>query len=202
VKVLVACEESGRVRDAFQARGHDAVSLDILPTSSPGPHRQERLTPEVLTEGWDLVVAFPPCTHLSSIGAQYWPRWREEGKQQAAFEFVKSIWDAPVERVAIENPVGWMNTNWQKPTQIINPWEFGDLYTKKTCLWLKGLTPLVPTVTVKGTDVVPWVTDQHSRKRDDGSREWVRHGGIRRTDSVTRSKTFPGIARAMADAWG
>lgn len=196
MKVLVACEESGRVRDEFLALGHDAVSLDILPTSAPGPHRQEPLTAEVLAEGWDLVIAFPPCTKLSNIGARYWSRHQADGSQQAAVEFVRMIWDTPGARVAIENPAGWLNSNWQRPTQIVNPWQFGGPYLKQTCLWLLGLPPLAPTVTEKPEKLDYWVTSQrHSGTYNPDS-------GIGRKNPRIRAQTFPGIARAMAQAWG
>jgi hypothetical protein len=112
------------------------------------------------------------------------------------------IYNAPVGRIAIENPIGWMNTNWRKPDQIIQPWMFGDPYVKATCLWLRDLPLLEPVFSVKPEGVVSWVTDQHSKKDSSGKRIWASEGGIRRTDSVTRSKTFPGIARAMAEQWG
>lgn len=201
MKVLVACEESGRVRDEFLRKGHDAVSLDLMATSSPGPHRQEPLTLDVLNEGWDLVVAFPPCTDLSSIGASTWKRKQADGTQQRAFEFVKMIYDAPVKRVCIENPVGWMNTNWRKPDQIINPWQFGDPYTKRTCLWLRGLNTLVPWVLEK-PDTEFWITGQRrAGRKHDNSEDHSRWGTSAKVKKE-RSKTFPGIAKAMADTWG
>lgn len=207
MKILVACEESGRVRDAFIAKGHKAVSLDLLPTSSWGPHRQEFLTPGVLAEGWDMVIGFPPCTYLSNIGAQYWKRWQADGRQAEAFAFVKMIWAAPVGKVVIENPAGWLNSNWMKPSQIVNPWQFGDPYIKRTCLWTRGLAPLVPLITDKPADARPWIGGQRSVLLSDGSRSvkdhpaWAKKCG-RACQSVIRSKTFPGIANAMAEAWG
>lgn len=201
MRALIAREESGRVRDAFIRRGVDAVSLDVLPTSSPGPHRQEPLTAAVLAEGWDLVVSFPPCTDLSNIGAASWPQKQADGRQQAAFEFVRMIWDAPVERVSIENPTGWLNSHWRKPTQIINPWQFGDPYTKRTCLWLRGLPALTPLVTVKPEGVTAWVTGQTMASPD--GRQYVPGDLTRRTTNKAflRAKTFPGIADAMAREW-
>lgn len=208
MKVLVACEESGRVRDQFIDRGHDAVSLDLFPTSSPGPHRQEVLTAGVLAEGWDLIVAFPPCTRLSCVGSAWWQRWREDGSQAEAFQFVKMIWDCPAPRVAIENPIGWLNTHWQKPNQIIDPWQFGDPYRKRTCLWLRGLPNLEPEVDVIPEDVEYWVTWQKRATGPGGIRVYNRatEAGVRAMSnaqrSIIRSKTFPGIARAMAETWG
>lgn len=204
MKVLIACEESGRVRDEFIARGHDAVSLDLLPTSAPGPHRQEPLTADVLAEGWDLVVAFPPCTDLSNAGSCHWPKKQADGRQAAAFEFVKSIYDSPVPKVAVENPVGWLNTHWRKPDQIVDPWNFGDPFRKRTCLWLKGLPKLAAEITEEPADLEYWVTGQ-SRRRADGTRGYVAGEAPERRGSdkaFIRSKTFPGIARAMAENWG
>lgn len=202
MKILIACEESGRVRDEFLKRGHDAVSLDLRPTSAPGPHRQEPLTEDILHEGWDMVVAFPPCTDLSNIGAASWPQKQADGRQKAAFDFVKMIYDAPVTKVAIENPVGWMNTHWRKPDQIINPWNFGDPFTKRTCLWLKGLPTLKLEVTEK-PDTEYWVTGQ-SRPTPEGRKYVAGEAPERRgtNKALIRSKTFPGIARAMAENWG
>ena len=206
MRVLVACEESGRVRDCFRDKGHDAISLDLLPTSSPGPHRQEPLTPEVLSEGWDLIVAFPPCTDLSAIGASSWKTKQADGRQQRAFEFVKMIWDAPVSKIAIENPVGWLNSHWRKPDQIIHPWQFGDPYTKRTCLWLKGLPKLVPSVTIKPEEPIPWVTGQRIRLPDgslgvDPKDKGSSRRGSSESVKALRSKTFRGIAQAMAKEW-
>lgn len=204
MQVLIACEESGRVRDAFRARGHDAVSLDVLPTSSPGPHREEQLTPEILAEGWDLIVGFPPCTDLSAIGAASWSRKQADGTQQRAFDFVRMIADAPCARVAIENPVGWLNTHWRKPDQIINPWNFGDPFKKKTCLWLKGLPKLRLLVETPSADLDYWVTGQR-RPVAGGGRAYVGGEALERRSTnkaFHRSKTFPGIANAMAENWG
>lgn len=205
MKILVACEESGAVRDQFRLRGHDAVSLDVLPTSTPGPHRQEPLTESVLAEGWDLIVAFPPCTRLSAIGSRWWKRWQENGEQTAAAAFVKMIWDAPCESVAIENPIGWLNTNWMKPSQIVDPWQFGDPYRKRTCLWLRGLPALRPEVAEMPADVRYYVTGQRRslggpRRYDPNEAGDNRRGGGAAV-SCMRSKTFPGIARAMAETW-
>lgn len=201
MKVLVACEESGRVRDAFRKRGHDAISLDMLPTSSPGPHRQEPLTQEVLSEGWDLIVAFPPCTDLASSGAGHWRRKQADGTQQRAFDFVRMIWGAPCERMAIENPVGWLNTNWRKPDQIVDPWNFGDPYRKKTCLWLRGLPPLRLDVKEAPAGLEYWVTGQR-RSTASGVRAYMPGEAPGRRAAFVRSKTFPGIANAMARNWG
>lgn len=193
MNILVACESSGIVRDAFIAHGHNAVSLDIKNTERKGPHRQEPLTASVLAEGWDMIIAFPPCTDLSAINAQHW-HWKiADGGLIEAYEFVKMIWNSPVPRVAIENPVGWLNTNWRKPTQIINPWNFGDPWKKRTCLWLKGLQPLRKEITEMPDYVDYWVRGQRVANNK------YTYG---RRNSTDRARTFPGIARAMAEQWG
>ena len=203
MKVLIACEESGAVRDQFLKQGHDAVSLDLLPTSSPGPHRQEPLTAEILAESWNLIVAFPPCTDLSAIGASTWKRKQADGSQQAAYEFVRSIYDSGVSKVCIENPAGWMNTHWRKPDQIVNPWNFGDPFKKRTCLWLKGLPKLKIEFETIPDEVDYWVTGQ---RRSSGANKAFVQGEKTHYKATNkafhRSKTFPGIARAMAEAWG
>lgn len=194
MRVLVACEYSGRVRDAFLARGHDAVSCDLLPTESPGPHAMRDVR-ELLDNGWDLMIAHPPCTHLATSGA----RWFGE-KQQApaalfhmetgprtqgeALDLVRDLLAAPIPRIALENPVSVISGQIRKPDQIIQPWQFGEGYVKATCLWLKGLPPLAPTQVVAGREAYSWkVPPGPSRAR-------------------LRSRTYPGIAQAMADQWG
>lgn len=206
MRVLVACEESGRVRTALRILGHDAVSLDLLPSASGGPHRVEPLTPDVLAEGWDMVIAFPPCTHLSAIGAAHWKRFQAEGLQQAAFGFVQMIWNSPVPMLALENPIGWLNTNWLRPTQIIDPWWFRDPYAKRTCLWLRGLPGLVPDVPERPNNVISWVDTQRGRKDPvTGRRVVVRNGTPRGRGDADRSRirarTFTGVAWAMASQW-
>jgi site-specific DNA-cytosine methylase len=120
MRVLVACEFSGRVRDAFTARGHDAMSCDLLPSDRPGPHYQGDVR-DILSSGWDMMIAFPPCDHLSKAGSRWWPEKQADGRQQAALDFVTFLMDAPVERIAIENPVGRISTAIRKPDQIIQP---------------------------------------------------------------------------------
>lgn len=183
MKILIACEYSGRVRDAFIAKGHDAVSCDILPTEAPGPHLQTDLLP-LLAQQWDMIVAFPPCTHLASSGARWWPAKRADGRQQAAVDFFMQIANADCERIAIENPVGFMSTAWRKPDQIIHPWQYGHGEQKKTCLWLKGLPLLTPTAVVDGRE----------------QKCWLMPGG--KNQAKRRSLTYQGIADAMADQWG
>ena len=145
MKVLVACEYSGTVRDAFRARGHEAMSCDLLPTDVPGPHHQGDVR-DVLGEGWDLMVAHPPCTYLS-VSGMHWTRrgLRDPQLTEDALDFVRLLMDAPIPRIAIENPVSIISTTIRRPDQTVQPWMFGHDASKKTCLWLKGLPPLRPT---------------------------------------------------------
>lgn len=181
MKVLVACEYSGRVRDAFLAEGHDAVSCDLLPTEQPGPHHQGDVA-EILQDGWDLLIAHPPCTHLAVSGA----RWFKDKKQEQAeaLDFVRLLLDAPVPRIALENPVSIISSHIRKPDQTIQPWQFGHGETKATCLWLKGLPKLQPTNIVEGRE--PRV-----HMMPPGPDRWKE-----------RSRTYEGIAQAMAEQWG
>lgn len=187
------------------------MSCDILPTESFGPHYTGDVG-ELLGYPWDLVIAFPPCTNLSCIGAAHWKRWQADGTQDRAADFfmrfVHELEHVP--RVAIENPQGAMSARYRKPDQYVQPWWFGDPWTKKTGLWLKGLPPLVADNVVDSQG--PWVGKQRGRKQADGtrkgplSREGSRVLGLK-DDGATqrshaRSATFPGIARAMADQWG
>lgn len=178
MRVLAACEFSGRVRDAFAARGHDAWSCDLLP--APGRHICGDVREHL--EGWDLIIAFPPCTYLCSSGARWWRN--RQAEQQAAIEFVRLLWDAPCTRVAIENPIGRLSTVWRRPDQIIQPWMFGHGEVKATCLWLRGLPLLHPTEVVSGRSA-------RIHRMPDSSRR-----------SLIRSLTYPGIAKAMAEQWG
>ena len=183
MKVLVACEFSGIVRDAFIARGHEAVSCDLLPSEKPGPHIQGDVIREVWLAGvWDLMIAFPPCTHLAVSGA----RWFKDkiGEQEAALVFVNEMFRASVNRIAIENPIGIVSTRIRKPDQIIQPWQFGHGEVKSTCLWLKNLPKLVPTAIVEGR-----VARVH--REPPSPDRWK-----------NRSRTYSGIAAAMAEQWG
>jgi hypothetical protein len=185
MRVLVACEFSGVVRDAFAAKGHDAWSCDILPTEKPGNHIQGSIY-EVATvkAGWDLMIAHPDCTFLTVAGAKWMSEeWREEA-QLMALHAVKSLWKFPIERIAIENPVGRLSSLWRGPDQIIQPWQFGHGETKGTCFWLKNLPPLVPTDVVEGRE----------------GRVWKEAPGPERKKN--RSRTYQGIAEAMAEQWG
>lgn len=180
MKVLIACEFSGIVRDAFLARGHDAWSCDLLPTERPGPHIQRDVL-EIINSDWDLLIAHPPCTHLAVSGARWFSTKRRE--QTEALHFVERLLHAPIERIALENPVSIISTRIRKPDQIIQPWQFGHGEVKATCLWLKNLPPLVPTKIVTGRRArVHRAPPTPDRWKD-------------------RSRTLPGIADAMAEQW-
>jgi site-specific DNA-cytosine methylase len=181
MKVLVACEYSGAVRDAFRARGHDAMSCDLLPTDVPGAHYQGDVR-DVLDDGWDLMVAHPPCTHLAVSGARWFKD--KQAEQAEALAFVRLLLAAPVARIALENPVSIISSRVRKPDQVIQPWQFGHGETKATCLWLKNLPLLTP------TDIV------------DGREARVHRMAPSPTRWKERSKTYAGIAAAMADQWG
>lgn len=200
MRVLVACEYSGRVRDAFRARGHHAVSCDLLPTERPGEHWQGDVR-ELLRDPWDLMVAHPPCTYLTVAGVRWlyhpddkhlptgerrphpsYPNRRKD--QEDSLEFVRLLMDAPIPRIAIENPVSVISSRIRKPDQVIQPWQFGHGETKATCLWLKGLPPLRPTNIVDGREA-------RVHMMPPGPDRWKE-----------RSRTFEGVAAAMAAQWG
>ena len=182
MKVLVACEFSGIVRDAFIAKGHDAISCDLLESELPGPHMQGDVRDAIRLLNWDLMIAHPPCTHLAVSGARWFAEKQQE--QQEALEFVRCLLDAPVERIALENPISIISSRIKKPTQIIQPWQHGHGETKATCLWLKNLPKLEPSDVVAGRD----------------GRVWYESPGPERWKN--RSRTLPGIAKAMAEQWG
>jgi hypothetical protein len=193
MKVLIACEYSGRVRDAFIARGHDAMSCDLLPSDAPGPHYQGDVF-DVINDGWDLMIAHPPCTHLAVSGAKHFAAKQADGRQAAALAFVQRLLDARIERIALENPVSIISSQIRKPDQIIQPWQFGHEATKTTCLWLKGLPHLRPTAIVgKGA--------RHVTKGGKSVPAWYNIGESAKRWKI-RSATFPGIAHAMAAQWG
>jgi len=181
MRVLVACEYSGTVRDAFIARGHDAMSCDLLPTERPGPHYQGSVL-DIVGDGWDLMIAHPPCTHLAVSGARWWKDKLDE--QAEALAFVRALMAAPIPRIAIENPISKISTAIRKPDQIVQPWQFGHGETKATCLWLKGLPKLVPTKVVDGREA-------RIHMMSPGPDRWKE-----------RSRTYQGIADAMASQWG
>jgi site-specific DNA-cytosine methylase len=141
MRVLVACEYSGVVRDAFTAKGHFAMSSDLLPTESPGPHYQGDVM-EIINDGWDLLIAFPPCTHLANAGGAWFEQKRKDGRQRQGVDFFMRMVNAPIKKIAVENPQGIMSTMFRKPDQIIHPYYFGDPKKKATCLWLKNLPRL------------------------------------------------------------
>lgn len=181
MRVLVACEFSGIVRDAFIARGHDAWSCDLLPSETPGPHVQGDVS-VILDNAWDLMIAHPPCTHLAVSGA----RWFKDKlpEQSQALAFVCILLNAPIPRIALENPISIISSRIRKPTQIVQPWMFGHGEVKATCLWLKNLPLLVP------TDIVDGRTARVHREPPSPDR-WK-----------NRSRTLQGVAHAMATQWG
>jgi hypothetical protein len=202
MKVLIACEYSGAVRDAFIKQGHDAMSCDLLPTDVDGPHYQGSVT-DILNDGWDLMIAHPPCTYLAVSGNRW--LYNKDGSKneerwtnrREALDFVRLLMDAPIERIAVENPVSVISSEIRKPDQIIQPWQFGDEAQKTTCLWLKNLPKLKPTkivgkgemVTYKSGNTMPkWYADAFKLPKAERQK--------------LRSKTFQGIADAMSEQWG
>lgn len=183
MRVLIACEYSGAVRDAFTKGGHDAMSCDLLPAETPGQHYQGDVR-DVLDYPWDLMIAHPPCTHLSVSGARHFAEKRMDGRQQSAVSFFMALARAPIPKIAIENPVCIMSSMWRKPDQVIQPWQFGHGETKATCLWLKGLPLLRPTDVVEGRE-------NRIHRMPPSADRWKE-----------RSRTFQGIAEAMAEQWG
>ena len=192
MKVLVACEYSGVVREAFAKKGHDAWSCDLLPTDQPSDKHIQGDVLEIINNGWDLIIAHPPCTHLSLSGAKYWAEKRADGRQQAAIKFVEDIWDADCPRICIENPVGALTKHSKlgKASVYIQPYEFGHAEQKRTGLWLKGLPKL------KGTKFID-VKGLPNKERH--RLHWLPPSKDR---WKIRSTTFQGIADAMADQWG
>jgi hypothetical protein len=184
MRVLVACECSGIVREAFRKRGHDAWSCDIKPAEDISEYHIQADVLTVLDQGWDMMIAFPPCTHLASCGSKFFAQKRADGRQDAALDFVIELMNADIPRIAIENPIGVISTRVMKPTQVIQPFEYGHGETKATCLWLWGLPKLKPTNIVSGR------FDRTSSI------------GTRAGRDVMRSRTYQGIADAMAEQWG
>ena len=200
-KVLIACECSGAVRDAFIARGFDAMSCDIKPTENPGPHYQGDVF-DIINNGWDLMIAHPPCTHLAVSGSKHFAKKIADGRQQAALDFVQRLMDAPIARIAIENPISVISSKIRKPEQIIQPWMFGQPVTKATCLWLKGLPLLKPTNIVSRGEFKTWVCTKTGKAKS--MHHWFYETSClpQKERAAARSKTFQGIADAMADQWG
>ena len=200
MKVLIACEYSGIVREAFKAKGHNAWSCDILDTEIPGQHIKGDVL-EVLNDGWDMLLSFPPCTHLSAAGAQYWKQKQKDGRQQQGIDFFMKMINVPIEKIMVENPTGIMNTVYRKPDQIINPYQFGDPFIKRTCLWLKNLPLLIPTKIIKPKYHYTSNSTRGGLLKD-GSRRKSKLPIYKAWDSSReRSRTFLGFADAMANQW-
>ena len=181
MKILVACEFSGTVRDAFAILGHEVMSCDLLATDKPGAHYQGDVM-EIINDGWDMMIAHPPCTHLAVSGARWFKE--KQAEQAAALDFVRELMAANIERICIENPISIISSRIRKPDQIIQPWQFGHGETKATCLWLKNLPPLIPTDIVEGRE-------SKVHRMPPSADRWK-----------LRSKTYEGIAKAMAQQWG
>ena len=196
MKVLIACEFSGTVRDAFIKAGHDAMSCDLEPTDVPGPHYQGDVF-DIIDGGWDLMIAHPPCTHLAVSGAAHFAKKRADGRQQQGIDFFMALANCNIPKYAIENPIGIMSSNWRKPNQIIQPWQYGHHTTKSTCLWLKDLPLLQPTNIVDKGEV--WVAKSGKRMS-----KWFYESSCLppKERERMRNKTFQGIADAMAQQWG
>jgi hypothetical protein len=197
MKILVACEYSGKVRKAFRKLGHDAWSCDLLPADDASPYHIQGDVLEVLDQGWDLMIAFPPCTYLCSSGL-HWNKRRpgRAEKTEDALAFVQALMNAPIPRIAIENPVGCISTRIRKPSQYVQPYQFGDDASKKTGLWLEGLPLLKPTGHVppriaNGRKRWSNQTDSGQNKLAPSEDRWKK-----------RSETYQGIADAMANQWG
>lgn len=193
-RILIACEESDEVRSRFEAYGFDAWSCDLQPNRNQKAKHYQGNVFDIINDGWDAMIAFPPCTHLAVSGAAWFNKKRNDGTQQKAIDFFMRIANADIKHIAIENPVGIMSSAWRKPDQIINPYYFGDEARKKTCLWLKNLPRLIhvqkPNLFEQKTT---WVSEG---KVVNGYPAWMFN-----SDKKHRSKTFPGIAQAMADQW-
>ena len=184
MRVIVACEYSGRVREAFRKLGHDAWSCDILESEDDSEFHIQTRIEDIINDGWDLMIAHPPCTHLAVSGARHFKAKQESGVQQQALDFVQMLLNAPIDKICLENPVSIISSRIRKPDQIIQPWQFGHGETKATCLWLKNLPKLVPTDIVEGRE-------QRVHKMPPSPNRWKE-----------RSRTYQGIANAMAAQWG
>jgi hypothetical protein len=210
-RVLIACEESDEVRSRFEAYGFDAWSCDLQPNRNPKAKHYKGDVFDIIDEGWDAMIAFPPCTHLAVSGAAWFEQKRKDGRQQQGIDFFMAMVNAPIQRIAIENPVGIMSKLYKKPTQVIQPYYFGDEAQKTTCLWLKNLPPLYHNakpnlfdseVTHVGKGEF-WDFESAKGKKKSFSKWYVDALKLSPKErSKARSKTFPGIAQAMADQWG
>lgn len=197
-KILVACEESQAVTKELRLLGHEAFSCDIAPCSGANPewHLQQDVLP-LLEKTWDMIIAFPPCTHLAVSGAAWFEQKRKDGRQQDGINFFMQFANAKCDKIAIENPVGIMSRVWRKPDQIIQPYQFGDSFSKRTCLWLKNLPLLKPTNIVSSGERVKFKSGKTMPKWYSDA---AKLSPFER--AKLRSKTFPGIAKAMAEQWG
>ena len=204
MRVLVACEESQAVTIELRKLGHEAYSCDIEDCSGGHPewHLKQDVIP-LLSEYWDMIIAFPPCTHLAVSGAAWFEQKREDGRQQQGIDFFMQFANSKCHKVAIENPVGIMSSVWRKPDQIIQPWQYGDKFQKSTCLWLKGLPKLEPTNIVDKGEFKVWVDSKtgKTKKQPLWFFEAFSKAKTSQERSKVRSKTFPGIAKAMAKQW-
>ena len=203
MKILVACEESQAVTKELRKLGHQAFSCDILPCSGGHPEWHiQRDVIDQLNKGWDMLIAFPPCTHLAVSGARHFAKKIADSRQQQGIDFFMEMINAPIPKKAIENPIGIMSTKYRKPNQIIQPWEYGDKAQKSTCLWLEGLPNLIPTNIVDKGEFVEFVSKKGVKKRQP---KWyfdaLKNAKTPQERSTLRSKTFPGIAKAMATQW-
>ena len=203
MKILVACEESQAVTKHLRKLGHEAFSCDILDCSGGHPewHFKEDVF-KVIQKGWDMMIAFPPCTHLATSGARHFAKKIADGRQQQGIDFFMALINAPIERIAVENPIGIMSTKYRKPDQIIQPWQFGDKAQKSTCLWLKNLPKLVPTDVVDKGEFFEFTSKKGVKKK---MAMWYYKALLEAKTpeqrSTLRSKTFEGIAHAMATQW-
>jgi hypothetical protein len=196
MRVLVACEFSGTVRDAFAKLGHDAWSCDLEPTELPGNHYQGDVM-DIINDGWDLMIAHPPCTHLAVSGARHFAQKRADGRQQQGIDFFMKLANSNIHRYAIENPIGIMSSEWRKPDQIIQPYHFGHSASKSTCLWIKNL-PLLKSTNI--VDKGEFVTFPSGKRMTKWYADSAKHSPKER--EKIRNKTFQGIADAMAEQWG
>ena len=210
MRILLACEESQAVCSEFRKLGHEAFSADILECS--GSHPEWHIQGDVLKiidKGWDMLIAFPPCTHLAVSGARHFEQKRKDGRQQQGIDFFMEMINAPIDKICVENPIGIMSTKFRKPNQIIHPYHFGDPYSKSTCLWLKGLPPLLynkKNENIKQKELafagLPNEVDKGEFVTFPSGKRMAKWYNEASGNGHLRSKTFPGIAKAMANQWG